>query len=116
MAVALLVEVKSLSEPREVDDERQQVRDALGQLLYYEELELPAGTPPPIKIAIFDGKPRDDHIRLLNRWGIAVIWTDKGRFEGDNKAHSTGTVDGFLAGSFNSVDLSEVSEEPSPAD
>ncbi len=103
---ALLVEAKTLASPREPDDERRQVRDALGQLLYYEELELPGGTPPPVKIAIFDGKPSNNHIRLLNRWEIVVVWVQKDRFEGDSKAHLTGAVETLLTGRFNSVDLS----------
>lgn len=102
-ATALLVEAKSLGDPGDVQDERGQARDALGQLLYYEELELPNGTPKPIKIAAFDRKPSDAHIRVLNRWGISVIWVEAGVFKGDPASYSVEAVSALLEGRLNSA-------------
>lgn len=80
----ILVEVKTL-DGTEVD-ERERVRDALGQLLYYE----PFAAAPVVgkaaihKIACFEGPISADHRHWLNASGIGVIWSvGNGRFAGD---------------------------------
>ncbi len=71
---AILIEVKTLS--GEVEDERSRVRDALSQLLYYCQFALPADCPEPLKIALFESKPSDEHIEWLASAGIHTLWCD----------------------------------------
>ena len=80
---ALLIEVKSLDGT--VEDERDRVRDALSQLLYYEAFVMPAVTGDAIvcKVACFEQKISDPHRQWLNRQGIATIWKEDGIFVGD---------------------------------
>jgi hypothetical protein len=83
---ALLIEVKSLSGTAE--DERDRVRDALSQLLYYEGFltQSVVGEVPISKIACFEHQITNEHAAWLNRHGIAVIWTDGRRIAGDRLA------------------------------
>jgi len=83
-AVGILVEVKTLDGTEE--DERERVRDALAQLLYYE----PFAAAPVVgqaaihKIACFERPISADHRVWLNASGIGVIWSlENGRFAGD---------------------------------
>jgi hypothetical protein len=80
----ILGEVKTLDGT--VKDERERVREALGQLLYYEAFVTPPGGGAIThKVACFEGRVTEDHQVWLNRAGIATIWpaTDDDRFAGD---------------------------------
>lgn len=84
--IGIMVEAKTLDGT--VDDERARVREALSQLLYY-----PAFLVSPVvsedaikKIACFERRISDAHIKWLNDNGIAVIWQDGDGFDGDELA------------------------------
>ncbi len=90
----IMVEAKTLDGT--VDDERERVREALSQLLYY-----PAFLVSPVvsedtikKVACFERPISDAHVRWLNDNGIAVIWQDGDRFGGD--ALASGFLGRFL--------------------
>ena len=88
-ASGLLVEVKSLDGSAE--DERERVRDALSQLLYYEVFVVPpvAADAQIQKVACFESRISRDHSAFLNGHGIAVIWPDGEGFAGDQLAVDT---------------------------
>jgi len=93
--VGVLGEVKTLDGT--VEDERERVRDALAQLLYYEAfVTAPVARGAAIhKVACFETKISTDHQAWLNRSGIATVWmTKSGRFEGD--ALASGVLGGYL--------------------
>ncbi|WP_373285047.1 hypothetical protein [Novosphingobium marinum] len=77
---AILVEVKTLdgSEP----DERDRVRDALSQILYYEAFvtEPLVGGRDIVRVACFEHRPSDDHIGFLENQGIETVWKDGEEF------------------------------------
>jgi hypothetical protein len=81
--VSILSEIKTLDGTEE--DERERVRDALAQLLYYEAFV----TAPVVgqavihKVACFEGPISAAHQAWLNRSGIATIWMEGDRFAGD---------------------------------
>lgn len=77
----LLVEVKTLDGSEA--DERDRVRDALAQLLYYEAfVTAPLAEGCEItKLACFESRPSDDHIQWLQNQGIVTIWKSQGEFE-----------------------------------
>ena len=79
----ILVEVKTLDGTDE--DERERVRDALSQLLYYEAFVTRpiAGEALIRKIACFERAISDPHRAWLNGQAIATIWTENGAFVGD---------------------------------
>jgi hypothetical protein len=81
--LGILVEVKTLDGTE--DDERERVRDALAQLLYYEAFvtQPVVGEAVIQKVACFERRPSDPHIRWLNRHDIAVIWEQGDGFAGD---------------------------------
>ncbi|MBI1954874.1 MAG: hypothetical protein HYS38_00610 [Acidobacteria bacterium] len=81
--IGLLAEIKTLD--RTAEDERDRVRDALSQLLYYEAFvtRSVAGEVAIRKIACLEGRISDAHIRWLNTNNIAVIWQDGDGFAGD---------------------------------
>ena len=81
-----MVEAKTLD--GSVDDEVARVREALAQLLYYSAFLVSptVGEEAIHKIACFERRPSDAHIRWLNDNGIAVIWQDGERFAGDAMA------------------------------
>jgi len=86
-ATGLLVEAKTL-DGTDID-ERERVRDALAQLLYYE----PFAAAPVVgqaaihKIACFERPITADHRTWLNASGIGVMWmVGNGRFAGDQLA------------------------------
>ncbi len=85
--VALLIEVKSLD--RTEPDEVARVRDALSQLLYYESFaaESRVGHRRLTKVACFESKISDGHIRWLCRSDIVTIWVSEDSLEGDADAH-----------------------------
>jgi hypothetical protein len=85
-ALAILIEVKTLSGTEA--DERDRVRGALGQLLYYEKFVTTpvAGEAAIHKVACFEGPISDAHREFLNEKGIAVIWKIDGGFAGDELA------------------------------
>lgn len=77
----LLAEMKTLDGT--LEDERRQVRYAVGQLLYYEGLCLPDefADKPLAKAAVFDKQPSPEHTRWMEGLKIAVVWQDDdGRF------------------------------------
>ena len=83
-AVGILVEVKTLDGTD--SDERERVRDALGQLLYYEPFTAAplVGQATIHKIACFEAAISDAHSAWLNHSGIGVIWTvGNNRFSAD---------------------------------
>jgi hypothetical protein len=84
--IGVLAEVKSLDGTEE--DERERVRDALAQLLYYEAfvIEPVVGEADIHKVAVFERSISPAHQAWLNRSGIATIWMDNGRFAGDTLA------------------------------
>lgn len=83
---AVLVEVKTLD--GSAADERDRVRDALAQLLYYEAFVTKpiAGQAVVSKIACMEGKPSDEHIEWLNSQRIGTVWQDGGHFQSDELA------------------------------
>jgi hypothetical protein len=81
--LGILGEVKTLDGTE--DDERERVRDALSQLLYYEAFVTRpiAGDVAIRKVACFEGRISDAHIRWLNDNDIAVIWQQGDGLAGD---------------------------------
>jgi hypothetical protein len=71
---ALLIEAKSLDGTP--DDEKLRVREALAQLLYYESFVMQPliGERAVQKVACFERKVSDEHIRWLESIDIRVIW------------------------------------------
>jgi len=84
--LGILAEVKTLDGTEE--DERDRVRDALSQLLYYEAFVTRpvAGEAAIRKVACFERRISDAHTSWLNHHGIGVIWQDGDRFGGDELA------------------------------
>jgi hypothetical protein len=85
-AVGILVEVKTLD--GSPADERDRVREAFSQLLYYEVFlpEAVAGEVPVGKIGCFEEKISEDHAKWLNKYEIGVVWKAGGKFVGDDLA------------------------------
>ena len=81
--LGILCEVKTLDGSD--DDERERVRSALAQLLYYEAFVIPpeAAAVTIHKVACFEGRISREHQRWLNSSGIGAIWVSNGRFVGD---------------------------------
>lgn len=84
--IGILAEVKTLDGTAE--DERDRVREALSQLLYYEAFLIGpvAGEASIRKVACFEHRITAAHSEWLNRQGIAVVWQDGDRFVGDGLA------------------------------
>ena len=84
----LLLEVKSLDGTQE--DERSRVREALGQLLYYESFV----TKPVVskravrKVACFEAQIGLDHVHWLEEADIYAIWDTASGFGASPKARS----------------------------
>ena len=79
----LLAEMKTLDGTPE--DERRQVRAAVGQLLYYEGLCLPDELKgqPVARVAVFDKQPTPKHASWMESLNVMVVWQDEeGRFVG----------------------------------
>lgn len=85
-SVGILVEVKTLDGTDE--DERERVRDAFGQLFYYEAFVTPAiaGRATIHKVACFEQRISEDHQRWLSDSGIATIWRAGEVFTGNSLA------------------------------
>lgn len=79
---AILVEVKTLDGSEA--DERDRVRDALSQILYYEAFvtEPLAGDREIVRVACFEHRPSDDHIGFLENQGIETVWQNGDACEG----------------------------------
>lgn len=76
-----LNEVKTLDATRA--DETTQVRDCLGQLLYYEPfLKKEMGEGVIHKIAAFESAISDEHIQIMQALGIVCIWKEDSQFVG----------------------------------
>jgi hypothetical protein len=82
-AVGILAEIKTLDGT--AADERDRVRDALAQLLYYEAFVAAplVGRGVVRKIACFERPISDPHRDWLNSSDIGVIWREGERFRGD---------------------------------
>jgi len=82
-AIGILFEVKTLDGTDA--DQKDRVRDALAQLLYYEAFVATPiiGEAAVHKIACFEGPVSDAHREWLNNSGIGVIWKVENDFEGD---------------------------------
>lgn len=64
-------------------DEAAQVREALGQLLYYKPfVERDHGSGVIHLIAAFESRISDDHVQVLSDNGIVAIWKERGQFSG----------------------------------
>lgn len=83
-AGAILAEMKTLDGATE--DERNQVRLAVGQLLYYQQFSLPESLENAmrngllVKISVFSRRPSLHHIEWMESIGIAVVWATEGGF------------------------------------
>ncbi|MCK6440265.1 MAG: hypothetical protein L6Q71_08715 [Planctomycetes bacterium] len=84
--VGILVEVKTLDGTEM--DERERVRDAIGQLLYYEGFltAAVAGQASICKIACFETKINDEHRKWLNGLKVGVVWKQGKKLIGDQLA------------------------------
>jgi hypothetical protein len=82
----ILVEVKTLDGTP--SDQKERVRDAFGQLLYYEGFltAAVAGEAPIRKIACFEQSISDAHQEWLNGHRVGVVWKDDGELVGDDLA------------------------------
>lgn len=80
---SLLIEVKSLDGG--AIDERERVRDALGQILYYEAFvtEPYAGGRSVIKVVVFESRINEDHADWLRSCSIEPVWLEGGKFSGN---------------------------------
>lgn len=84
----IVAEVKSLDGSEA--DERERVREALAQLLYYEAFAINSSLGGKVKkVACFEAPVSDSHREWLNAAGIAVIWQHESRFCGDDLAVET---------------------------
>jgi hypothetical protein len=92
--VGVLCEIKTLD--GSVADERDRVRDALAQLLYYEAFVTgPVAAGASIqKIACFEKPITNEHQAWLNQSRIGTIWKDGNGFAGD--ALAAGMLGGHL--------------------
>jgi hypothetical protein len=90
----LLIEAKSLDGTKE--DEKLRVREALAQLLYYESFVMKPliGKRAIQKVACFERKVSDEHIRWLEDNDIRVIWKGTAGFS------TTPESEGNLVGHF----------------
>ncbi len=81
--IGILAEIKTLDGTDA--DERDRVREALAQLLYYSAFLLPpaANQAAVRSVACFERRISNEHIQWLNRQNIAVIWQDGDGFAGD---------------------------------
>jgi hypothetical protein len=93
--VGLLCEMKTLD--GNLEDERERVREALSQLLYYRAFVVaPIGGDAAIRmIACFEGPISVEHQTWLESFGIATLWTDGDKFAGN--ALAVGALGGYLA-------------------
>lgn len=84
-AKVLLVEAKTLQ-----GDADQQLRLALGQVLYYEHLCVEPSFPgcKVFRLVLTDRVPPDYMVRLLERHNVGVVWILKGRERGQSKLAS----------------------------
>ncbi|MEN6534564.1 MAG: hypothetical protein ABFD89_12930 [Bryobacteraceae bacterium] len=79
--VGILNEVKTLDGTPA--DEATQVRDSLGQLLYYEPfVKRETGGGIIHKVAVFEARISDDHIQIMQDLGIVCIWKEEQQFAG----------------------------------
>lgn len=92
----VLAEIKTLLDPPDPSDEREQVRAALGQLLYYEEIDLAKTAGEVFKVGVFSHRPSAEHIQLLNRHAIGAVWLESGRFLGDARVMGNRTTSTLL--------------------
>lgn len=69
----LLFEIKTLN--HDFTDEKKQVQKAFSQLCYYEEFYVKKKFDGKVKkIAVFENKISDDHIKFFEKYGIEVLW------------------------------------------
>jgi len=79
--VGILNEVKTLDGTQQ--DEAIQVRECLGQLLYYEPfVKKESGDGTIYKVAVFESKISDVHIQIMQDLGIVCIWKEGQGFAG----------------------------------
>lgn len=85
--IKLIIEVKSLDGTS--SDEVKQVRQTYAQLDYYEEFALGRYEKESVyKIALFESKIIDEHIKFLQNRGQFVLWTDNSKIKGSNESLS----------------------------
>lgn len=86
--VGILIEVKTLD--GKATDERDRVRDALSQLLYYEAFVATpmAGEHLISKIACFESDITAEHKQFLNKLDIGVMWKSNDALEADKLARA----------------------------
>jgi len=78
---AILNEVKTLDGT--TSDEAKQVRESLGQLLYYDPfVKRETGGGLIHKVAVFESRISDDHVQLMQDLGIVCIWKENHYFVG----------------------------------
>ena len=78
------MEVKSLDGTE--DDEKSRVKEALAQLLYYESFVTQPIHSTVRKIACFEAKPSDEHIKWLEKYDIRVIWSSDSVFSASSES------------------------------
>lgn len=85
----LLHEVKTLR-PRDLRDERRRIREAVGQLAYYEYFDVAPKHPTYSrveKLVVLQRAPATEHVEFLKNNGIGVIWMGShGEIQGDENS------------------------------
>ncbi len=96
-SAVILAEMKTLD--GSASDEVHQVRNAVGQLLYYEAFSIPTEALstglPIIKVAVFEMVPSRTHIQWMESLAIQVVWAQDDLFSASKL--SSDVLSGYLA-------------------
>lgn len=88
----LLHEVKTVR-PNSLRDERRRIREAIGQLAYYEYFDVIPKIPPGSRVekfVVLQREPAAEHVSFLKSKGIGAIWIDSHReIQGDESSLHT---------------------------
>ncbi len=90
----ILAEMKTLDGT--LEDERSQVRLAVGQLLYYERFSLPESLKgivdlgALVKVVVFNRRPSAQHLEWIESLGIAVAWLGEDGFSASQRSRRLG--------------------------